>query len=212
MTRLIYIFNILVLGVCVAGAALVSFSLTFGAAGALLSLQFSALNFLIPLCLVLALFIRLLAYLWKENEEYGRNKLGSSSAAVTVPLLAIVVFASGYGAVSKFSAMVQPSNAKATVGSLGGLRSALSIYYGDLEGQYPEDLGELTVAGKYISSFPKVKTLDHPDSNEIVSMPSLSGLDTGGWGYVNNPYDQHYGNIFIDCTHTDPRGKVWTAY
>lgn len=38
--------------------------------------------------------------------------------------------------------------------NLGALRSALSLYYGDLEGQYPEDITALTVGGKSLTTIP----------------------------------------------------------
>jgi hypothetical protein len=96
-------------------------------------------------------------------------------------------------------------------GNLGALRSALSIYYGDLEGQYPEDLSALTVGGKYLTSIPAVGPLGiHPASSKSRSGTRLT--DEGGWLYNNIPKDANVGNVMINCTHTDVKGSVWAMY
>jgi len=43
-------------------------------------------------------------------------------------------------AIPKFASLLRKSNEGACKGNLGALRSALSIYYGDMEGQYPDSL------------------------------------------------------------------------
>ena len=40
-------------------------------------------------------------------------------------------------AIPKFADLIRKSQEGATKGSLGALRSALTIYYGDMEGVYP---------------------------------------------------------------------------
>ncbi len=48
-------------------------------------------------------------------------------------------------AIPKFAELIRKSNEGASKGNLGAIRSALSIYYGDLEGTYPANVGALTV-------------------------------------------------------------------
>jgi len=117
-------------------------------------------------------------------------------------------------AIPKFSALIRKSGEGACKGSLGAIRSALSIYYSDMEGQYPDNLTALTVSGKYLSALPSAHVPDyHPaTSSEQVSRISAALGDFGGWMYYDMPTDSNYGGIIINCTHTDTKGAVWTAY
>lgn len=210
MNATLYAFNRLCLSVFIAGTVLLTLSTAFKILASLPDLGLLPMR--VAIIAVLLLFFKYLAYLWKENREFAQNKPAKGWVARDIPLLAILLLA-GYGIMHKMSALVRPSNVKASIGNLGAIRNALSIYYGDLEGQYPEDLTHLTIGGKYLLTLPKVMTLDHPDSNEVTLFPSMAPMDSGTWGYVNNPYDQqYYGSLFIDCTHTDSRGSVWTGY
>lgn len=96
-------------------------------------------------------------------------------------------------------------------GNLGALRSALSIYYGDMEGEYPSKLESLTISGKYLPSIPRAKALpDHPGSSAVHNGPAPD--DSGGWFYNNVPSDTGFGTLMINCTHTDAKGSAWTVY
>lgn len=98
------------------------------------------------------------------------------------------------------------------LGALGQVRSALSIYYGDHEGRYPAALSELTAGGRYLPELPSVKGLPHPSSSEAAEYSSPSSSDTGRWGYVNDPTSKEFGTVWIDCTHTDAKGRSWTQF
>ena len=50
-------------------------------------------------------------------------------------------------AIPQFAQLISKSQEGATKGNLGTIRSALSIYYGDTEGRYPEDDGLSLTAG-----------------------------------------------------------------
>lgn len=100
---------------------------------------------------------------------------------------------------------------KQTQGRLGTVRSALSIYYGDMEGAYPADLLALTVAGKYLSELPKADIPKHHWSSTKVRSGARAD-DAGGWMYNNVPGDANRGTFWVNCTHTDTRGSVWTVY
>ena len=106
-------------------------------------------------------------------------------------------------------------------GNLGAVRSALSIYYGDLEGRYPSELSELTVNGKYLSAIPSIEVGGHKRTSAYRVIRSgaanLDGLipqikDTGGWAFVSSPGSPQNGTVVIDCTHTDSRGMQWFRY
>src|SRR5947199_9410501 len=68
-------------------------------------------------------------------------------------------------AIPKFAELIRKSGEGASKGNLGALRSAMSIYYGDLEGQYPATTDALTVGGKYLGQIPTAKAPnDDPDT------------------------------------------------
>src|SRR5882724_2592533 len=60
-------------------------------------------------------------------------------------------------AIPKFASLIRKSSEGASKGNLGSIRSALSIYYGDMEGQYPSDMAALTIGGKYLATVPNAK-------------------------------------------------------
>ena len=118
-------------------------------------------------------------------------------------------------AIPKFAELIRKSNEGASKGNLGALRSALSIYYyGDMEGQYPSSPLGLTVSGKYLAVIPPSHAPNyHPatTSEQIFSVsPVIS--DFGSWMYDDISSDANYGMLFINCTHTDTKGAIWTSY
>src|SRR5262249_33147646 len=119
-------------------------------------------------------------------------------------------------AIPKFADLIRKSKEGATKGNLGAIRSALSIYYGDLEGNYPtDDMTQLTVGGKFLPELPQAKTPSyHVDSSAVLAGASQTVVVTnvGGWAYVNNSTDSNWGNIWVNCTDTDSKGSVWTSY
>lgn len=122
-----------------------------------------------------------------------------------VAVLSAVLSLSACGLYPKQQESISPK------GSLGSIRSALSIYYGDLEGQYPEDIAALTIGGKYLTSIPAVGPVgNHPASSSSRFGTKLT--DEGGWLYNNLMKDANVGNIMINCTHTDVKGSVWASY
>ncbi|MBI4386183.1 MAG: prepilin-type N-terminal cleavage/methylation domain-containing protein [Elusimicrobia bacterium] len=117
-------------------------------------------------------------------------------------------------AIPKFGQLVNKSKEGATKGSLGALRSALSIYYGDMEGTYPSTIEGLTISGKYLTALPFAKTPGyHADSDgEVADSGVLAVTDAGGWAYNNQTGDANFGTVWVNCTHTDAKSTTWTAY
>jgi prepilin-type N-terminal cleavage/methylation domain-containing protein len=116
-------------------------------------------------------------------------------------------------AIPKFAELIRKSGEGASKGNLGALRSALTIYYGDMEGQYPSNISGLTVAGKYLSVVPNAKTPNyHPDQSLELDGPLAGANDSGGWLYNNSVGSVNNGGMLINCTHTDTKGNVWTSY
>jgi prepilin-type N-terminal cleavage/methylation domain-containing protein len=117
-------------------------------------------------------------------------------------------------AIPKFAALIRKSGEGATKGNLGAIRSSLSIYYGDMEGQYPADMYALTLSSKYMAAVPLAKLPNyHADaSSEKLGSASNPPDDTTGWIYGNVPTDVFYGGFYVNCTHTDTKGSVWESY
>lgn len=118
-----------------------------------------------------------------------------------------------------------------TLGRLGAIRSALSVYYGDMEGQYPSDLSALIVhhqdpAGgtrNYLRSIQVAqcrspyhvspdcsKNMEPGVHDKIRYAPTPD--DAGGWGYNSDPKDNLFGTVYVNCTHTDSRGQVFAKF
>ena len=121
-------------------------------------------------------------------------------------------------AIPKFAELIRKSGEGASKGNLGAIRSSLSIYYGDMEGQYPTSLAGLTVSGKYLAAVPNAKTPSyHPDTSletdgDLAGLTDTGGTAAGGWGYNNVAGNANIGNMMVKCTHTDTKGSVWSSY
>ena len=59
-------------------------------------------------------------------------------------------------AIPKFANLIRKAKEASAKGQLGAVRSAVSIYYGDLEGNWPVDLGGITPT--YMQEIPLVDT------------------------------------------------------
>ena len=125
-------------------------------------------------------------------------------------------------AIPKFADLVTRSKESAVKGSLGSVRSAVSIYYSDNEGYFPIDLAlGLTTNSKYLQAIPSVTippvTAQSNPGHAASSLvnPQADGTavtdDTAGiWWYTNS--GNNLGNVTIACTHMDTKGNVWTTY
>src|SRR5262245_45014450 len=122
------------------------------------------------------------------------RRIQDAASAFTLIELMIVVAIIGILAaiaVPKFADLVTKAKEGATKGSLGALRSALSIYYADMEGLYPATLAALNVQGKFIATIPVAKVPNyHGDSSSMsAGSPTAAFTDAGGWAYDNTSGD-----------------------
>jgi prepilin-type N-terminal cleavage/methylation domain-containing protein len=130
-------------------------------------------------------------------------------------------------AIPKFASLIAKSQEGAAKGSLGGIRSAITIYYGDMEGQYPSSITTgLTTAG--INLLPGLPSATLPQghaANNVegqagfgqVCPPTMSDLASSQIWYYYPDYSPQpngacAGNVQIHCTHTDSKGSLWSNY
>ena len=114
-------------------------------------------------------------------------------------------------ALPKYAEVLRKAKEGSSKGSLGSLRGALSIYYADMEGQYPSDLASLTLSAKYLSSLPMVQAPPYHSDMSLVAYAAAPD-DSGGWTYDNVAGDSKAGSVWINCTETDTKGSVWAQY
>jgi len=139
--------------------------------------------------------------------------LRRDSRAFTLIELMIVVAIIGILAsiaIPKFAELIRKTNEGATKGSLGVIRAALSIYYGDMEGQFPSDMNSLTISGKYLNAMPPAKAANYHVPMTNVANAAAAPAEDGGWHYNNGA--AAIGDAHVNCTHTDTKGTTWTAY
>ncbi|MFN3550510.1 MAG: type II secretion system protein [Endomicrobiia bacterium] len=125
--------------------------------------------------------------------------------------------------------LVKRAQEGATKGSLATMRSSLNIYYGDVEGFYPlAGTGDITsdftsvMVPKYLKKIPEIRIpTGHPAGSlsgveGYASIPTAAGDvvadGSRAWGYCGNPTSADYGNIIVNCSHTDTKGEYWFNY
>jgi type II secretory pathway pseudopilin PulG len=142
------------------------------------------------------------------------------AAGLFVPGVAVLGIMAAI-AIPSFAKLSTRSKEGAAMGRLGSLRAATAIYYGDHDGKYPADLSQLTEAAQG----PGVPNHASASGVEVYGAEVCSGSkqfgqeivgaklrDTGKWGYVADEKAPCYGQVFIDCTHNDTKGKPVYSY
>ena len=114
-------------------------------------------------------------------------------------------------AIPRFAQMLEKSREGATKGNLSSMRSAVSIYYSQQEGAFPDDL--TTSFTSFLYPIPPAKASPLGNSNTVSLASTVpSGAGTG-WCYVTDPTAMPYqGYIFPNSTATDTKGNSFTTY
>jgi uncharacterized RDD family membrane protein YckC/type II secretory pathway pseudopilin PulG len=156
-----------------------------------------------------------------EELSLGR-KIAVIGLGLLFPLLVVLGILAAI-MIPKFTNLQTRAGEGATKGRLGMLRSALAIYYGDTEGNYPPNLDALVP--KYVQAVEPPGLPNQPAAAgveqygaEVCGGPKGADIDpaklrnTGKWGYVVAPKAPCDGSVFVDSTQSDTKGTPWYTY
>jgi len=134
----------------------------------------------------------------------------------------------------QYASLLARSQEATTKGNLGVLRSALSLYYSDNMGIYPDNSANQVLSdGKYLTHIPVAYLPNttfnrgHKARNSIslgsfaggggqlsnlISDPQPFGAGPTGWIYDWGKDDAQYGLILVNCKHSDMKNQLWDSY
>ncbi len=151
----------------------------------------------------------------------GRAVLSIRKKTVGFTLIELMIVVAIIGilaaiAIPKFAEMIRRTKEGRTKGELGSLRSAITLYYAELEGmQYPQNAAAISnesgpMQTKYVSKMPTVK-LGPGSHEETADMDDFNVgdalTDLGNWGYIATS-----GSVFVNCSHTDAKGEYISSW
>lgn len=135
-----------------------------------------------------------------------RRRPGFANPEYMLTLAALLVFLA-----IAVPAFVKARQRTLTLRSLASLRAAAGRYAADAKSKGPLLLSELTKDGRYLAAIPPAVVPGlHPASAEV--RPVGQTDDSGGWTHANWPGSEREGQIWINCTHTDSKGTLWSSY
>ena len=143
----------------------------------------------------------------------GCKKTKKSKKGFTLIELMIVVAIIGILAaiaIPRFAQMLEKSREGATKGNLAGIRSAISIYYSEREGTWPDDLSSSFTS--YLYPIPPAKASPCGNATTVNLAATPPGANALGWCYITDPAGVYAGNVFVATTATDTKGTSFSTY
>ena len=152
-------------------------------------------------------------------KEDGLNKIKAKGFTL-IELMIVVAIIGILAAIAipKFAQMLEKSREGATKGTLGSLKSATSIYYGDQQGIWPSTLNTYSVYtfSKYMDNVSAVKVTaafvpgaPSPVGN-LVTVTTEGSTPTAAFtGWL---YDSTNGSVYVNSTVRDSKAIPYSFY
>ena len=136
-------------------------------------------------------------------------KKGFSAVEIVIMVVALAVLIGL--TVPKFMLLLHKAQEGSTKHKLVQVRSAIAAYYGEHQGMYPtDDLSSLVP--QYIEAIPQVRVPGYPPTAHVSTGNfEQSFTKKGGWAYVSDPQDPHFGDFFVNVAGNDSYGKPWSS-
>lgn len=115
-------------------------------------------------------------------------------------------------AIPKFAQMIERAKEGATKSNLGAVRSAVSIYYGKQEGNYPASIASNsafigTADSNFMAELPKATATPLGNSNAETAVTAVPSATGNGWAY-----NSASGEVWANSTATDTKASPFTSY
>lgn len=141
----------------------------------------------------------------------NRKDAAAGFTLIELTLVIMVITVLAVIAIPHFGEALRTSNDGSTRANLGAIRKALSVYYSELDGQYPNSITNLTSNARHLKRVPAARLAPtHQDSAGVAF--GAAANDGGGWLYNNTAGSANYGFVMVNCSHTDMKGRVWSTY
>ena len=141
-----------------------------------------------------------------------KGSVGTRKGFTLIELMIVVAIIGVLASIAlpRFANLVVKSKEAAVKGTLGSLRSAVSLYYSNNEGVFPASAAfldtSLTQGGKYLRVIPGI-TIPPPGNHANSNAVTGAVADNGQWFYASSE-----GHVAVSCTHTDTKRSVWSVW
>ena len=147
----------------------------------------------------------------RKNAKKGFTLIELMIVVAIIGILAAI-------AIPRFAQMLEKSREGATKGNLGSLKSAASIYYGDVQGVWPTTLNSQSVYSfsKYLDNIYPVKVtgafvagVSSPSGTlvNVVAQSIAPTSESSGW-----MYDSTGGAVYVNSTVKDSKQIPYSYY